>query len=109
MGIRGTWGSTQTQNQFSYRYAQTYSSATAAANASDIRLKTNITPCEIKALDVINKINTYSFDWKVDNRGHQAIGFVADYLENVDSNLVSGGGYNDSGDMIYKSINTFYL
>ena len=104
--VRGEWG---TEYDFDYRYVTTYSSASSAANASDIRLKKNIQFSNVNALEVLRKIKMYSFDWNVDNRGHQDIGFVADYIEKIDDKLVSGGGYNKNGDMNYKRINSFYL
>ena len=72
-------------------------------NTSDIRLKTNIRDTEVVgALDLIDKIDIRSFDWKKDG-AHQKIGFIADELEKLDERLVHGGGD------IYKGIDSFYL
>lgn len=77
---------------------------------SDIRLKQNIKDTEVNALDFINKIKIRQFDWK-DKDYHQSIGFIADELEELDSNLSEGGGYEDAEEkaMDIKSVNTFYL
>lgn len=56
-------------------------------NSSDERLKTNIVESEISALDVINAIRLYEFDW-LENGEHENLGFVAQQLEaEVDANF----------------------
>lgn len=90
------------------RNGQLYAEGAQLPNAtvtspSDIRLKTNIQDTEVKsALDLIDKIDLRSFDWKEDGR-HQKIGFIADELEKLDQRLVTGGGD------ISKGIDSFYL
>lgn len=76
--------------------------------SSDIRLKENILPTEVEALPVLNSIALYQFDWRQDHY-HQRIGFIADYLQTVDSNLAIGGGYDEDGNMDIKAVNDFYL
>lgn len=86
-------------------------SGTLQVSSSDIRLKANIKDTEINGLDFINKIKIRQFDWKNKNY-HQPIGFVADELEELDSNLSIGGSDNldDNGLPIDpKCVNTFYL
>lgn len=78
-------------------------------SGSDIRLKTNIKNTTVNnAIDIINRINIYSFTWKSTNKW-QKIGFIADQLDQIDNNLTIGGGYTDTGSMDVKSVNTFYL
>lgn len=84
-----------------------YTSKTFTAASSDIRLKTNICPTEVEVLPLLNQIGIYQFDWKRDGV-HQKIGFIADYLEQQDSNLSIGGGYDEHGMMDEKVVNDFY-
>ena len=81
----------------------------AALATSDIRLKKNISNTEVdNALDIINKIELHSFDWKEDSR-HQKIGFIADELEELDDNLSHGGGETEEGGLNTKMVDSFYL
>ena len=101
---------------FASVYATTiYEGGTALSNkyapksSSDIRLKENVDECEVdSALEVIDRIKLHSFDWRKDGK-HQQIGFVADELEEIDERLADGGGYDADGEMIIKSVDTFYL
>lgn len=101
---------------FNSVYAKTiFENGTALSNkyapksSSDIRLKENVDECEVdSALEVIDRIKLHSFDWKEDGE-HQQIGFVADELEEIDEHLANGGGYDADGEMIIKSVDTFYL
>lgn len=77
-------------------------------SSSDIRLKENVHDCEVDALEIINQIKMRSFDWK-NGRGHQDIGMVADEIESLDTRLTLGGGEDEDGNPIYKSVDTFYL
>ena len=79
-----------------------------AVSSSDIRLKENIQDCEMNALDVIKDIPMRQFDWN-NGRGHQGIGMVADEIESLDARLTLGGGVDEDGNPIYKSVDTFYL
>ena len=56
-------------------------------SSSDIRLKTNITDCDINATDVLNQIEMKSFDWRIDNQ-HENIGIIAQQLQEVLPDLV---------------------
>lgn len=83
--------------------------AKSYANTSDIRLKKNVSDTQITdALLIINKMKLRQFDWK-DNNKHQAIGFIADELQEIDKNLVTGGGNDQDGNIIPKAIDSFYL
>lgn len=77
-------------------------------SSSDIRLKENIQNTIENGLDLINQIQIRQFDWK-DSHSHQKIGFIADEIEKIDSNLSVGGGYDKEGNFNTKSVNTFYL
>lgn len=56
---------------------------------SDARLKENIKETEVKsALDIINKIEHYSFDF-IDSKEHKHIGYIAQQLEKIDKDFVN--------------------
>lgn len=78
------------------------------SNYSDIRLKTNISNSNRKALDIINSIKLRQFDW-IRSGEHQDIGFIADELETLDKHFVFGGGYEEDGSMNIKSVDSLYL
>lgn len=78
------------------------------SNYSDIRLKTNISNSNRKALDIINSIKIRQFDWMRSGE-HQDIGFIADELETLDKHFVFGGGYEEDGSMNIKSVDSLYL
>ena len=88
--------------------SSSYRTYYVSMSSSDIRLKSNISDTNIKGLPVINSIQLRQFDW-MQNGKHQKIGVVADELELIDNNLVVGGGYEDDGTMIVKTVDTFYL
>ena len=101
-----------TNSSGTYTITLPASSGTLALSSSDIRLKTNLKPTQVKALDVLNKINLYAYDWTPEGREdspHWSVGMVADQIESLDKNLVSGGGYFADGTMNVKTIDTFYL
>ena len=87
-----------------------YANYYVAVSSSDVRLKENIADCEIDALPLVKSIRMRSFDWK-DNHEfkHQPIGVIADEIEKLDPRLAYGGGYEEDGSMIVKSVDTFYL
>lgn len=97
LAVRGQWGNSGYSTHYIYTDLIT----------SDIRLKKNIKNSKIKALEAVELMQVRQFDWK--KGGHQNIGFVADELEEIDPNLVLGGGYDENGDMDVKQINTPYL
>lgn len=98
ISIKGQFG--KDGNNWDLRYIST--------SSSDVRLKYNISSTEISALPIIKHINMRQFDWKLNNK-HQTIGFIADELEQLDSNFVVGGGYEPDGTMNVKCIDDFYL
>ena len=98
--ISGQWSTTGT----------TYTSKTITVSSSDIRLKEHIKPSTVDALNMIEQIKIREFDWK-DGRAdkHQKIGMVADEIEKLDPLLSVGGGTDENGGIVYKSVDTFYL
>ena len=78
-------------------------------SSSDKRLKTNVRFSNVNALDAIDRMRVRSFN-RIDEGGlYYSIGFIADELEEINQNLVSGGGYTEDGHPYYKSINGIYL
>ncbi len=55
--------------------------------SSDRRIKDNIKDCDIKALDIINKIQHKQFDKKDDGK-HYNIGYIAQDMEEIDPNFI---------------------
>lgn len=75
---------------------------------SDIRLKGNIRDTEVEnATKVIESMKIRSFERK-DSHKKYKIGFIADELEQLDPNLVDGGGEVD-GHPYYKSVNNLQI
>ena len=74
--------------------------------ASDIRIKTGISPSKVNALDVINRIDIVEFCRLGE---YQPIGMIADWLEQLDPQLTGGGGYDEEGNIAIKYIDMFYL
>ena len=75
---------------------------------SDIRLKGNIRDTEVEnATKVIESMKIHSFERK-DSHKKYKIGFIADELEQLDPNLVDGGGEID-GHPYYKSVNNLQM
>ena len=70
-------------------------------NQSDKRLKTHIAPCTKNALDIIQKLKLYEYDWK--KGGHVAAGLIAQQVEEIAPELVHT---DDAGK---KSIKTLAL
>ena len=59
-------------------YQGSYIGKHALENGSDIRFKKNIVPTSIYALDRINKLKTYEYDFEKDNnRYHKELGLIA--------------------------------
>ena len=54
---------------------------------SDERLKTNIKPTKINALDTLNSIEMVEFNWRKDNK-FEKIGAIAQQVQSVDKDLV---------------------
>ena len=79
-----------------------------SAALSDIRLKGDIRDAEVQdATKVIEAMQIHSFERK-DSHKKYKIGFIADELEQLDPNLVDGGGEVD-GHPYYKSVNNLQL
>ena len=75
---------------------------------SDIRLKGNIRDTEVEdATKVIESMKIRSFERK-DSHKKYKIGFISDELEQLDPNLVDGGGEVD-GHPYYKSVNNLQM
>lgn len=77
-------------------------------SSSDIRLKENVEDSNLDALDLLMSFRMRQFDWKQTGE-HWDVGFVADEIEELDPNLASGGGYDEDGSMIIKTIDNLYL
>lgn len=73
---------------------------------SDIRLKKDIETCEYNALDIIDKFNFKSFNWKYHEefgqKPYTEIGLIAQEVEEISENFVSMAGE-------YKTLNQFNL
>lgn len=54
---------------------------------SDKRLKTNVKPTKVKAVDLLNKIEIVEFNWKKDNK-FEKIGAIAQQVQSVEEGLV---------------------
>jgi len=86
----------------------TFAGHTWNVSSSDIRLKENVEDTKVVALDTLNAIRLRAFDWKSDH-DHWKIGMIADEVEKIDPKFAIGGGYDESGAMNIKSIDTFYM
>ena len=60
---------------------------TVKSRISDKRLKTNIKPTKINALETLNSIELVEFNWKKDNK-FEKIGAIAQQVQSVDKDLV---------------------
>ena len=54
---------------------------------SDKRLKTNVKPTKVKAVDLLSKIEIVEFNWKKDNK-FEKIGAIAQQVQSVEASLV---------------------
>ncbi|WP_299323529.1 phage tail spike protein [uncultured Gemella sp.] len=54
---------------------------------SDKRLKINVKPTKVKAVDLLNKIEIVEFNWKKDNK-FEKIGAIAQQVQHVEASLV---------------------
>lgn len=57
------------------------------SSVSDERFKTNIKPTNVKAVDLLNKIEMVEFNWKKDNK-FEKIGAIAQQVQSVEESLV---------------------
>lgn len=78
------------------------------SGTSDKRLKENIKSTSNKALDIVEKLPFYEFDWKPNRFGnrklHTNIGMLADDLQQLDASLVF-----EEGDDNIKKVDEFRL
>lgn len=86
----------------------TYVTRKVTMTTSDVRLKENIYNTHENGLDLLNNVRLVSFDWK-DTHDHKSIGIIADELEQLNPELVAGGGYDEDGNMDVKAIDTLQL
>lgn len=96
--VQGQWGTAGT----------TYRIRKVTMTTSDVRLKENIYNTQENGLDLLNNVRLVSFDWK-DTHEHKSIGIIADELEQLNPELVAGGGYDEDGNMDVKAIDTLQL
>ena len=94
-GVYGLWN---TDSTWKYMYA--------SMTTSDPRLKDNIRPTELNALELVKKIPLYQFDWKADGK-HWGVGFIAPELIDIDPALVHKPDEKQEGDM--WGVEQFYL
>ena len=94
----GVWGLWATDATWKYMYA--------SMTTSDPRLKDNIKPTEMNALELINKIPMYQFDWKADH-AHWDVGFIAPEMYDIDPALVHKPKEDEEVDM--WGVEGFYL
>jgi len=59
----------------------------ANSSSSDKRLKTNIKPTKVNALDMLNNIEMVEFNWKKDNK-FEKLGAIAQQVQSVEKSLV---------------------
>ena len=59
----------------------------ANSSSSDERLKTNIKPTKVNALDMLNNIKMVEFNWKKDGK-FEKIGVIAQQVQSVEESLI---------------------
>ena len=59
----------------------------ANSSSSDKRLKTNIKPTKVRALDTLNNIEMVEFNWKKDNK-FEKIGAIAQQVQSIEESFV---------------------
>ena len=59
----------------------------ANSSSSDKRLKTNIKPTKVNALDMLNNIEMVEFNWKKDNK-FEKLGAIAQQVQSVEESFV---------------------
>ena len=73
--------------------------------ASDKRLKENILPTRIKAMDIINKLDMVEFDF-IENHKHEEVGLIAQEVEKIIPQAISRNPDNED-DFLHIDYNTF--
>ena len=93
ISVWGKWG------------GSTLSAKSFRNSGSDRRLKKNIKNSTLNALQLINKIKHREFIKIDENNRYEAVGYIAQELEEIDPNLVIKPHSEDE----YYSVDTFYL
>lgn len=73
----------------SYWMGDTEYACAWGVTVSDRRLKENIEPTEINALETVKKIEHVQFDWKIGQKKHVDIGFIANDLYEIEETLAT--------------------
>ena len=76
------------------------------SQVSDERLKTNIKPTQINALDTLNSIKIVEFNWRKDGK-FEKIGAIAQQVQSVDENLVVKHTIDKDTETDYLRINYY--
>ena len=73
--------------------------------ASDKRLKENIAPTTVNALDIINKLDMVEFDF-IENHKHEEVGLIAQEVEKIIPQAISKNPENED-DFLHIDYTTF--
>ena len=73
--------------------------------ASDKRLKENIAPTQVNAMDIINKLDMVKFDF-IENHKHEEVGLIAQEVEKIIPQAISRNPDNED-DFLHIDYNTF--
>ena len=73
--------------------------------ASDRRLKENIAPTSINAIDIINKLDMVEFDF-IENHKHEEVGLIAQEVEKIIPQAISRNPENED-DFLHIDYTTF--
>nr|DAX57924.1 MAG TPA: Neck appendage protein [Caudoviricetes sp.] len=73
--------------------------------ASDKRLKENIAPTQVNAMDIINKLDMVEFDF-IENHKHEEVGLIAQEVEKIIPQAISRNPDNED-DFLHIDYNTF--
>lgn len=95
LSIQGDWKLTDGTSKYMY----------VTVGSSDPRLKHDITPTEMNALELIDTIPLKAFTWNDTNK-HWDVGFIAPELYEIDPNLAIRPDDEDEG---YWGVDDFYL
>ena len=73
--------------------------------ASDKRLKENIAPTQVNAMDIINKLDMVEFNF-IENHKHEEVGLIAQEVEKIIPQAISRNPDNED-DFLHIDYNTF--
>lgn len=76
------------------------------SQVSDKRLKTNIKPTNVKALETLNNIEIVEFNWKKDGK-FEKIGAIAQQVQSIDKDLVVKDSIDKNTPSDYLRINYY--